>query len=150
MQLGAFDYPKTAVHPAFNLSLRCNFVDGTSGNTYLKLVGSEGSMDVTWDSVTLKKNNFSDSGDPFLQKQKGWGEEPRKKILPPLVTTYKAEEGYKGGPYDHMVNFLRLSVKAVTRALLKTLFLATAQPHLLCFVTIASGKESRFNGIPLI
>ncbi|MGC4233048.1 MAG: Gfo/Idh/MocA family oxidoreductase [Niabella sp.] len=106
VQLGAFDYPKTAVHPAFNLSLRCNFVDGTSGTTYLKLVGSEGSMDVTWDDVTLKKNNLSDSGDPFLQKQKSTNvSEPRKKILPPRVITYKAEEGYKGGPYDHMANF---------------------------------------------
>ncbi len=56
VQLGAFDYPETAVHPAFNLSLRCNFVDGTSGTTYLRLVGSEGAMDVEWDRVTLKRN----------------------------------------------------------------------------------------------
>ncbi|MCB0744686.1 MAG: Gfo/Idh/MocA family oxidoreductase, partial [Ignavibacteriae bacterium] len=44
--LGMFDYPKTENNPGFNLSLRCNFVDGTSGTTYLRLVGSEGSMDV--------------------------------------------------------------------------------------------------------
>ena len=31
--LGTFDYPQSQAHPAFNLSLRCNFVDGTSGNT---------------------------------------------------------------------------------------------------------------------
>ncbi|MFT4093498.1 MAG: Gfo/Idh/MocA family oxidoreductase [Niabella sp.] len=106
VQLGAFDYPKTAVHPAFNLSLRCNFVDGTSGTTYLKLVGSEGSMDITWDDVTLKKNSYTDSGDPFLKKQNNKNNhESRKKILPPAVMTYKAEEGYEGGPYDHMVNF---------------------------------------------
>ncbi|MDX1409904.1 MAG: Gfo/Idh/MocA family oxidoreductase, partial [Saprospiraceae bacterium] len=37
--LGMFDYPETKQHPAFNLSLRVNFVDGTSGSTYLKLVG---------------------------------------------------------------------------------------------------------------
>ncbi len=66
--LGTFDYPKSAAHPAFNLSLRCNFVDGTSGTTYLKLVGSEGSMDVTWDSVTLKRNKTMASDDPFFYR----------------------------------------------------------------------------------
>ena len=40
--LGVFDYPETDTHPGFNLSLRVNFVDGTSGSTFLRLVGSEG------------------------------------------------------------------------------------------------------------
>jgi len=31
--LGTFDYGQNTAHPAFNLSLRCNFVDGTSGTT---------------------------------------------------------------------------------------------------------------------
>ena len=62
-------------------------------------------MDVTWDDVTLKKNNMSALGDPFLKAQNGQGNEGRKKILPPSTLVYKAEEGYKGGPYDHMVNF---------------------------------------------
>ncbi|PUZ25307.1 oxidoreductase [Chitinophaga parva] len=101
--LGSFDYPKTPVHPAFNLSLRCNFVDGTSGTTYLKMVGSEGSMDITWDDVVLKRNSAHEE-DPFL-KTKGKQGDARKKILPPNSITYKAEEGYKGGPYDHMFNF---------------------------------------------
>lgn len=103
--LGSFDYPKTTIHPGFNLSLRCNFVDGTSGTTYLKLVGSEGSMDVTWDDVTLKKNKGGIE-DPFLKKEdKKATNELRKKILPPQTMIYKAEDGYKGGPYDHMVNW---------------------------------------------
>ena len=42
MLLGVFDYPETETHPGFNLSLRVNFVDGTSGSTFLRLVGSEG------------------------------------------------------------------------------------------------------------
>ncbi|NCG32983.1 MAG: Gfo/Idh/MocA family oxidoreductase, partial [Proteobacteria bacterium] len=51
--LGMFDYPESAMHPAFNLSLRVNFVDGTSGSTFLRLVGNEGAMDVTWTDVVL-------------------------------------------------------------------------------------------------
>jgi predicted dehydrogenase len=46
IMLGTFDYPETDVHPAFNLSLRVNFVDGTGGTNYLRMVGSEGSMTV--------------------------------------------------------------------------------------------------------
>lgn len=106
--LGTFDYPQTTVHPAFNLSLRCNFVDGTSGTTYLKLVGSEGSMDITWDSVTLKRNKTTDSNDPFYieqMKKAGTPVSGRKRILPPEEYTFEAEKGYLGGPYDHFANF---------------------------------------------
>jgi predicted dehydrogenase len=107
--LGTFDYPKAAVHPAFNLSLRCNFVDGTSGTTYLKLVGSEGAMDITWDSVTLKRNKSMNSDDPFyIEKLKSSGQEisDRKQMQGPESITFEAEKGYKGGPYDHMNNFI--------------------------------------------
>ena len=54
--LGMFDYPESDSHPPFNLSLRVNFVDGTSGSTFLRLVGSEGAMDVTWTEVVLRRN----------------------------------------------------------------------------------------------
>lgn len=106
--LGTFDYPQTQAHPSFNLSLRCNFVDGTSGTTYLKLVGSEGSMDVTWDNVTLKRNKATESNDPFYieqMKKAGTPVSDRKRILAPQEYTFEAEKGYLGGPYDHFVNF---------------------------------------------
>ena len=67
--LGVFDYGQTVAHPAFNLSLRCNFVDGTSGSTYLKLVGSDGSMDITWDKVILKRNKNLNPTIPFTLKK---------------------------------------------------------------------------------
>ncbi|SFF86102.1 Tat (twin-arginine translocation) pathway signal sequence [Salegentibacter agarivorans] len=106
--LGMFDYPDSAQHPAFNLSLRCNFVDGTSGSTYLKIVGSKGSMDVTWDDVMLKQNDVAASDDPFME-EKGKEQSPkrsdRKKILPPSETFYQVEKGYKGAHYDHFANF---------------------------------------------
>ena len=106
--LGTFDYPQSQAHAPFNLSLRCNFVDGTSGTTYLKLVGSEGSMDITWDSVTLKRNKTIESDDPFYIEQMRKAGTPvsdRKRILPPEEYTFAAEKDYKGGPYDHFVNF---------------------------------------------
>jgi predicted dehydrogenase len=133
--LGTFDYPQTQAHPAFNLSLRCNFVDGTSGTTYLKLVGSEGSMDITWDDVTLKRNKTIDSDDPFFieqMKKAGTPLSDRKRILPPEEIKYAAEKDYKGGPYDHFVNFLtaiRNGGKVVEDA---TFGYRAAAPALLC------------------
>ncbi|KEO72331.1 Gfo/Idh/MocA family protein [Anditalea andensis] len=104
--LGMFDYPRTEEHAAFNLSLRCNFVDGTSGTTYLKIVGSNGSMDVKWDEVVVKTNRQGPSDDPFLEEQARLrGNEGRKKILPPNETVYAAERGYKGAHFDHFANF---------------------------------------------
>ncbi len=104
--LGMFDYPQSEQHPAFNLSLRCNFVDGTSGSTYLKLVGSKGSMDVKWNDVVVKRNINMIDDDPFLaEKEKDIARiKSRKKMRPPLETTYSAEEGYKGAHYDHFAN----------------------------------------------
>ncbi|EIJ40100.1 Gfo/Idh/MocA family protein [Galbibacter orientalis] len=105
--LGMFDYPESDQHPGFNLSLRCNFVDGTSGSTYLKIVGSKGSMDVKWEEVVLKRNANSFDDDPFLaEKMKGQNaQSDRKRIVAPLETVYTAEKGYKGAHYDHFANF---------------------------------------------
>ena len=110
IMLGMFDYPETKIHPAFNLSLRVNFVDGTGGTNYLRMVGNEGSMTVEWDKVTLYKNRSAvDANDPLLQtKNNSSGKEyvyERKAMLPPEKLEYTAEEGYKGAHYDHFYNW---------------------------------------------
>jgi len=105
--LGMFQYPESEAHPGFNLSLRCNFVDGTSGSTYLKLVGSQGSMDVKWREVVVKRNLNPSSDDPFMKAQASanGGNPERKQMRGPTETVYKAEDGYKGAHYDHFANF---------------------------------------------
>lgn len=106
--LGMFNYPEAKTHPGFNLSLRCNFVDGTSGSTYLKLVGSEGSMDVKWEEVVLRTNEKNEPTDNFLKGKAAESEvktQPRKRMLPPKETIYKVEDGYLGAHYDHFSNF---------------------------------------------
>lgn len=108
--LGMFDYPQAKTHPAFNLSLRCNFVDGTSGTTYLKLVGSKGSMDVKWEEVVVRLNANTIETDPFLAAKAKEGSnagEKRAAILPPREMVYKAENNWKGAHYDHFGNWLR-------------------------------------------
>jgi predicted dehydrogenase len=106
--LGMFDYPEADAHPPFNLSLRVNFVDGTSGSTFLRLVGSEGAMDVTWTEVILRRNKVSDPTDVFLQQKSDEMDElrtQRKQMLPPAESVYVAEQGYIGAHFDHFMNF---------------------------------------------
>jgi predicted dehydrogenase len=106
--LGMFDYPETDAHPGFNLSLRVNFVDGTSGSTFLRLVGSEGAMDVTWTEVVLRKNKATPPDDVFARMkaaEAGAALPPRKTMLPPAEMVYRAEDGYRGAHFDHFVNF---------------------------------------------
>jgi predicted dehydrogenase len=111
IMLGMFDYPETKIHPAFNLSLRVNFVDGTGGTNYLRMVGSEGSMTVEWDKVTVYKNrSAADANDPLLQTKNNnpAGKEyvyERKSMLSPDKLEYTAEEGYKGAHFDHHYNW---------------------------------------------
>jgi len=111
IMLGMFDYPETEAHPAFNLSLRVNFVDGTGGTNYLRMVGSEGSMTVEWEKVTLYRNKaYAATDDPLLQTKAGATGNgkayvyDRKDMLPPEKLEYVAEEGYKGAHFDHFYN----------------------------------------------
>jgi predicted dehydrogenase len=132
--LGMFQYPDTAQHPGFNLSLRCNFVDGTSGGTYLKIVGNRGSMDVKWREVVLKRNEAS-TDDPFekaKQREKGIEATDRKKILPPAETVYKAQEDYKGAHYDHFGNLFNAIRSGGSVAENPEFAFRAAAPALLC------------------
>ncbi len=111
--LGMFDYPETEAHPGFNLSLRVNFVDGTSGSTFLRLVGSEGAMDITWTEVVLRKNVAVDPMDACSQEKladagaTGDDLPPRVRMLPPAEARYEVQPGYRGAHLDHFHNFFK-------------------------------------------
>lgn len=111
VMLGMFDYPETAIHPAFNLSLRVNFVDGTGDTNYLRMVGSEGSMTVEWDKVTLYRNrSVEDANDPLLKTKNNTpaGKEyvyERKTMRSPEKLEYTAQPGYRGAHFDHFYNW---------------------------------------------
>jgi predicted dehydrogenase len=146
--LGMFDYPETKAHSAFNLSLRVNFVDGTSGSTYLRMVGTEGAMDVTWDDVTLRKNLTTDPMDTFLsakanEMDKALG--ARKRMLPPAEAKYRVEEGYKGAHYDHFSNFFT-GVRNGTSVMEDATFgFRAAAPALLCNDSYFGEKTVRWD-----
>ena len=133
--LGMFDYPETDAHPPFNLSLRVNFVDGTSGSTFLRLVGNEGAMDVTWTDVVLRRNKSVGATDVFSQMkadEAGQVVEARKTMLPPAESVYTAERGYRGAHFDHFTNFFN-GLRDGTPVLEDAVFgLRAAAPALAC------------------
>ncbi|MEZ4701521.1 MAG: Gfo/Idh/MocA family oxidoreductase [Rhodothermales bacterium] len=54
--LSLFAYPETEMHPAFNMSLQTNFVDGQGGGFHFKFIGDEGVITVGGSSVTVERN----------------------------------------------------------------------------------------------
>jgi predicted dehydrogenase len=110
--LGLFDYPQ-----GFNLSLRVNFVDGGEESEGLTFTGSEGTMQIAGESVTVSRvprekdpgytiNSFSEP----MQKQilKAYHEKypPSHPSGPPAVAfeKYQAPDAYHDS-YDHFQNF---------------------------------------------
>src|SRR5690606_15462166 len=57
--LGLYDYPATEKHPAFNLQMRVNFVDGSESGEGLRLIGTDGFIDMGWSYVRVKKRKLS-------------------------------------------------------------------------------------------
>ncbi len=110
--VGLFDYPEE-----FNLSLRVNFVDGGSESQGLVFTGSEGTMTISGDGVSLSRvprakepgysvKSFADA------MQKEFLDAYRRKYPIPHPTgpiplgeeTYIAPRGYSDS-YDHLKNF---------------------------------------------
>ncbi len=110
--LGLFDYPE-----GFNLSLRCNFVDGGSESEGLIFTGSEGTMTIAGDGVSIsraprEKEPGYNIGSFSEAMQKEFLEAYRKKYpithpsgeIPLGEERYVAPDGYSDS-YDHLKNF---------------------------------------------
>lgn len=90
--MGFFEYPQTAVHPAFHVSLRVNFLAGGGDTSGFRFIGTDGVMNVTVrGTISIQKkqretapgqtaNTFSKAtGEAFLR-------EYRKKYPPEPMT----------------------------------------------------------------
>ena len=51
-------YPDCKEHPAFQVTLRVNFVSGEGDTGYTRITGSEGSLDMGWDGFTITRNKM--------------------------------------------------------------------------------------------
>jgi predicted dehydrogenase len=61
IQLGLFDYPETNTHPAFHISMRVNFADGSGGGSSTRYIGTEGVMFSQGGRLIIRKNQLSDA-----------------------------------------------------------------------------------------
>ena len=112
VMLGLFDYPG-----GFNLALRVNFVDGGEESEGLTFTGSEGTMEIAFNTLTLSRTPREKQPGTFINS---FAESMQKRILdeyhqkypithpsePPSVAfeKYVAPEGYRDS-YDHFKNF---------------------------------------------
>lgn len=113
--LGLFDYPDTPQHSAFNLQMRVNFIDGGGGGSKMRLVGTEGVLDVGWNGFTVKRSKMAsapsyggwDSYDTFSEKEqkayKKWYSEEYKEVIKASSSekSYSAPEGYDSDNAHH-------------------------------------------------
>jgi predicted dehydrogenase len=115
VMVGIYDYPKTASHPAFNLTLRVNFADGSGGGSGFRFVGTDGQITLQGNTVTVKKKKMAkapgytidtfpkDLQDKFLTEYK-----QKYPSIPemsePEMEEYKAPQGYDDR-LDHFALF---------------------------------------------
>ncbi|RHJ82381.1 Gfo/Idh/MocA family protein [Parabacteroides sp. AM08-6] len=142
IMLGYFDYPDRNNIGAFTVQLGANYVDGVSkkwGSMDFRIVGSEGTLDVAWDKVTLKTARPMDIQRLEALNKIGQG------IDTPVQNTdsefvFTAAQGYKGGHYDHFYNFFT-GIRNKTPLAADVLFgVRSAAPALLSYESYMRGK----------
>ena len=144
---GVMQYPDCAEHPAFQLTLQVNFISGTGGQQIIRMIGSEGVMEVNGNNITVKHSilpeapgfggydsvfTFSKSMQEEMQKEYDakWTPAQRKRKTKDDVV-FKAPAGYDEH-LDHFTNFfdaIRTGKKVVEDA---TFGFRAAAPTLAC------------------
>jgi len=71
VMLALYDYPKTAAHPAFTLSLKVNFAEGAGDSYVFRFVGPDGVLTIGDNAVTLSRrqppNEPGETSDTFAK-----------------------------------------------------------------------------------
>lgn len=128
VMMGLYEYPQTAQHPAFLLSLQTNFVDGSGGGSSFRFIGSEGVMSLSGNGLTLTRSprrgesaeqlidgynsvrTFSEAGrNAFAQSLRSASPERQPADLNE-TQEFRAPQGYDSR-VDHFVNFFN-SIRA--------------------------------------
>lgn len=117
---GVMQYADTPEHPAFQLTLQVNFISGTGGQEAIRLVGSEGVIDVKGNNITVHHSimpeapgfggydsvfTFSKDMREKMQKEYDakWTEAQKRRPKKDDIV-FKAPEGYSDH-LDHFTNF---------------------------------------------
>jgi predicted dehydrogenase len=151
VMLGLFEYPKTAAHPEFTLSLRVDFAAGAGGEDAFRFVGPEGIMNIGRDGITITKrepekepgytiDTFSKAiQDAYLADYRKKYPERKNEIRTGREERYERPQDYNETD-AHTANFVE-AVRTRTPVVEDSVFgLRAAGPALLCN---ASQREHR-------
>ncbi len=119
VMLGLYDYPATESHPAFNLALRVNFVNGAGETSGFRFVGTEGIMTIDEGVTIAKQPRETEPGytiNTFTNEMQKEFLEAYKKKYPPAPMNadsirpqgeekYLPPRGYSDH-FDHHRNFI--------------------------------------------
>ena len=115
VMLALYDYPKTASHPAFTLSLKVNFAEGAGDAYVFRFVGPEGVLTIGDNSVTLSRrpaarepgqtaDTFAKAAQDAYMKEYRTKYPDRAELQPRADETYAAPQRYNSTE-DHFRNF---------------------------------------------
>lgn len=161
---GVMQYPDSAEHPAYQMTLQVNFISGTGGQEVIRLVGSEGIIEINGNSLTVKHSllpeapgfggydslfTFSKSMQEEMQKEynaKWTAEQRKRKVKEDIV--FKAPAGYSDH-LDHFTNFfdaVRTGKKVVEDA---EFGFRAAAPALACNESYLAKKIMRWDPVAM-
>ncbi|MFY7825803.1 MAG: Gfo/Idh/MocA family protein [Flectobacillus sp.] len=161
---GVMQYPDCSEHDAFQLTLQVNFISGTGGQEVIRLVGSEGVIEVMGNNITIKHSimpeapgfggydsvfTFPKSLQTEMQAEyeaKWTAEQRKRKIKDDII--FKVPAGYSDH-LDHFTNFfdsIRTGKQVVEDA---TFGFRAAAPALACNESYFSKKIIQWDPIKM-
>ncbi len=154
--LGLFEYPKTAAHPEFTLSLKVDFADGAGESEGFRFVGPDGVLSIGWDGVTLQKqakdaapgytiDTFPKSAqEAFLKDYKAKYPDAKSELRAVTEERFEKPDGYSDHD-EHLANFID-AVRTRKPVVEDALFgFRAAGPALLCNKSAAERRPIDWN-----
>ena len=151
IMLGYFDYAaKNGMQP-FKAALTANYGDAVSGkwgSMDFNIIGSEGTLRVQWDKVTLRKPSaVSASAFSGLDPLGSAIDRPEQVSDTELLFV---EKGYNRCHVDHFTNFFD-GIRKKTKVDADVMFaVQTAVPAVMCFESYLSGKPIYWDAVKLM
>jgi predicted dehydrogenase len=150
IMLGHFDYPAQNGAKAFKASMTANYADGVSrkwGSLDFTIIGSEGTLRVEWDKVTLKKPGAASAADyTGLAKLGKTIDTPAQVSDTELLF---AEKDYNDCHLDHIGRFFD-AIRNKTAVEADVNFaVQTAVPAIMCFESYLSGRPVYWDAVGL-
>lgn len=160
--LGLYAYPATENHPEFTLSLQSNFVDGSGGGSSFRFIGSEGVINLGWNTVSVTRRPMVPPTEDELvsgyNSVDTWAEDVRKAFVDQLRSAppeprpsamgetreYRAPAGYDDR-LDHFIDFFE-SIRTGAPNVEDAAFgFRAAAPALLSNLSYLEGKVYRWD-----